>query len=371
MNDTRRFSYFLFENFDAAAAAGNPMAPRSILNPSADGVLAWMADTPPLSRTRTAACDLFSEETVDRLMHAGALREEQGTLFYDTPIFLSGDAEPLAAFCRDAAAGLADRVSTVGTELFRLTDALKNDFSPEINLYHIVCGMCFDGLFLEKLSELGVLANSRMHDSGLDYLSVIYEKCPELDGFSGKLLCSWNRIADETCALQSFGDADGDRLDCYRYFRLRQRGDLPAAFAEVHRYARELSESDLLNAVRSAAQGMPADPKAIGALEAFGYLKKGRPCVPVFGKQQLETILKIETLLEDALLEPVRKLLSDLHRLDITAVRHGVAAEEIANECWHVLFGRINGLLADRGLVAQPPFRSGEGRYLRSIELDI
>ena len=47
---------------------------------------------------------------------------------------------------------------------------------------------------------------------------------------------------------------------------------------------------------------------------------------------------------------------------------NGVPVDEIANECWHILFGCINEKLIVDGFVACPDFYPDEGRYLKCIE---
>lgn len=40
------------------------------------------------------------------------------------------------------------------------------------------------------------------------------------------------------------------------------------------------------------------------------------------------------------------------------------------NELYHLLFGTVNSELAQRGIVASPTRRPGEGRYFKAMELD-
>ena len=365
----RHFSYYLFENFDPSEAVDHPLNPRSFLNNSVDGILSWLAETPIQDRLYTAACARFGKEIMDRLLTGGIVRREQNTLFFDTPVFLAEDAAPIKDFFFDAASRLAEKLMEKKQEFYAFASELQNGFSAEVNLYHILCGMCFDGMFLDKLSETGVLAGSRPHASGLDYLAVIYEKCPELDQFSDGILCSYNRVSNEKIALQSFGNGNGNRLDCYRYFRLRELGKLTDRFAEIDRLMAGHTEADLLQAVTKLFLGDTTLPQVAKALNLFGYTKNGNICVPVFLKKDNDTIRTIETALEDVLLQPVSEWLSDMSSLEITATTHNVAKKEIANECWHILFGSINEILVSSGFVAKPPFKAGEGRYLQSIEL--
>lgn len=368
-NDYRHFSYFLFESFDAHAESGNPLNPRNLLNASVDSILSWTADTPTERRTFHAACKRFGEDSITRLIDSGILRKDNQVLFFDTPVFLSEDAEKLASFFSVAATRFVRLIREKEQKLYELAGAVKNGFSAQINLYHIICGMCFDGLFLDRLSEAGILSNSRWHKSGLDYLAVIYEKCSALERFSNNLLCSYNRIQNDVCALQSFGDANGNRPDCYRFFRLREKNLLPPEFASIKETAANLSEDDLLIGLSDILNKKHVDPMIAQSLESFGYLKNGHICVPVFSRKDSDTIRTIESFLEDILLRPIGEWLSDLSALKITAVSHGVANGEIANECWHILFGCMNEILVSTGVVAKPPFKAGEGRYLQSIEV--
>ena len=365
----RHFSYYLFENFDPSEAVDYPLNPRRFLNSSTDGILSWLAETPIQDRLYTAACAQFGKEIVDRLFTCGIVRREHNALFFDTPVFLVEDAAPIKDFFYDAASRLAEKLMEKKQEFYAFASKLQNGFSAEVNLYHILCGMCFDGMFLDNLSETGVLADSRPHASGLDYLAVIYEKCPELDQFSDGLLCSYNRITDGKVALQSFGNGNGNRLDCYRYFRLRELGKLTDRFAEIDGLMAGHTEAEFLQAVTELLVGNTISPQFAKTLDFFGYTKNGNICVPVFQKKDNDTIWTIETALEDVLLQPVSEWLSDMSSLEITATTHNVAKKEIANECWHILFGSINEILVSSGFVAKPPFKAGEGRYLQSIEL--
>lgn len=52
----------------------------------------------------------------------------------------------------------------------------------------------------------------------------------------------------------------------------------------------------------------------------------------------------------------------------LTAVSHGVAVKDIANEIYHLIFGEVNELLVQSGFVSPPPHYPGEGRYFKSFE---
>jgi len=232
--------------------------------------------------------------------------------------------------------------------------------------------MVFDGDFFSCLEARGAVATGRIHPGGLDYLTVIYETCPELESYANGLLCSYNRFMGNGIALQSFGDAAGDRLDLYRFSRLVETGKLPETFQPVLPLWNRLAggKESLLEQVRQLTQQGTCTQEALEILTAFGYARDGHICVPVYEACHREILREMTALVDDRL----GKAFSDtLFRLsshtDITAVRHGIPAGEIANELYHLLFGTVNEILVRQGYAARPDFIPGQGRYLRSIQL--
>lgn len=369
----RRFTYYLFENFDPDKEAENPGNPRRLLTAQADPVLSRAADLPPLSCPAALLREEFGSKAVDRLIAAGALREADGVIAYDTPVFLSEDVPALQAFFADAAAPLADRLWDIREKLWKAAGAIRNGFDPRRNLYHILCGMIFDGFFFDWLGRRGAVAVSRPHPTGLDYLSVIYETCPGLTAFSDRLLCSYNRLTDGETSLESFGDADGDRFDLYRCFRLREQGPLPESFSKAGELLDKLPQGEerqiLLEEARSLLRGKGCRQNCLAILELFGYARSGKICVPTFSQEDAPAIEDLASLVEDCLYAEVERTLAEAQgSLPLTAVRHGVPPLEIANELYHILFGGINEAIVTRGLAAAPPRRPGEGRCLKCIQ---
>ena len=121
--------------------------------------------------------------------------------------------------------------------------------------------------------------------------------------------------------------------------------------------------------VRSLLAGRGCREDCAAVLDLFGYTEGGRVCVPVFSQEDEAAVAHVAALVEEALYGPVERTLAEAREgLDLTAVRHGVPPGEIANELYHVLFGGINEEVVRRGLAAAPPYRTGEGRFLRCIE---
>ncbi|MDE5865659.1 MAG: hypothetical protein K2H31_03540, partial [Lachnospiraceae bacterium] len=336
-------------------------------------ILSRVADFSPLTCSVARLRDEFDIEAVNKLITAGALCEKDGQIAYDTPIFLAEDVPALKSFSSTAAAPLSDRLWELRDKLLDIVSEINNGFDPQINLYHILCGMIFDGFFFDWLEQRGTVTVSRRHPSGLDYLSVIYEDCPELKQFSDGLLCSYNRLTDGGIALESFGDANGNRFDLYRCFRLREEGHLPERFKQAGELLDKLPKGKerqfLLEATRSLLQGKGCEPKCLAILELFGYAENGRICVPVFNQADEPIIKRLATLVEENLCDAAAHILRETQmNLEITAIKHGVPVGEIANELYHILFGGINEELVKRGLTATPPYRPREGRFLKCIE---
>lgn len=377
VNSMRSFEYFLFENFDADQEANNPNNPRNFLGSKTDALLTEMAQCPANTFSYRECRETHDVHLLRRLMEGGVLRLSGPALVFDCPIFLREDADVLRREIASKASALADLLDSSMTEILDRCGRIKNGFPAELNLYHILCGMILDGFFFDYLSDMGAVATSRQHPSDLDYLPVIYEKCEELQSFSDGLLCSYNRFVNAKCALQSFGDAQGNRLDFYRFFRLTEQGTLPDRFKDAKARIDHFGGANkahlkehLLEEVVSLVQTGRCEAAAMDLLELLGYAKEGALCVPVYTPEHKEYMAEIETIVEKCLGHAISDILLELAgSMDITAVRHGVDRKEIANELYHIVFGSINEELVARGRVAMPRYIPGEGRYFKCIEV--
>ena len=369
----REFDYFLFKNFAPDELTQDIRDPRDLLGRETDTVISLVAGQPVGACSYQDCVDSFGEALVRRLIDVGILRRSGTALVLDCPVFLREDAAVLRRETAARAGALARLVEARAAELRACCAAIRNGSPVKLNLYHILCGMVFDGHFFDYLSGRGALATSRRHPSGLDYLNVLYEKCGALQAFSNGLLCSYNRLTNGQCALESFGDADGERSDPYRFLRWMAAGRVPAGLQDVEaafrRLGGEIGDTLLSEAATLVRTGRCA-PEAMSLLERFGYARNGRACVPVYTPEHEKSILEIESIVEESLGEAMAEALTDLAASnELTAVKHGADRLEIVNELYHLLFGSINEELVSRGIVAEPPYLPGEGRYLKCIEV--
>lgn len=368
MYEEKQFSCFLYDQMEDEQEASNPDNPRNFMD-SLSPLISVMVSREAGTVLYDDLAEQFGIGYVDRMIRCGVLRREAQCIYLDTPVFLESDASLLAGHFASAAGKIADIIAVCKQPLYELASKIDNGFPPERNLYHLLCGWSMDGAMIDRLAQEDIISEGRPHPTGLDYLLIIYEKSPALDVFSDKLLCSFNRCVQEGCALESFGDADGDRRDCYRYFRLKEQDKLTDAFSSIHEAMKNLSATDLTQAAIALAASREADVRSVRALEAFGYVRNGKLCVPVFRPEHDVVFYAMEELLEKVLLRPIADVFEGLRNLPITPSLHRVPLKETANECWHILFGSINEALVKKGIVAAPEAYAGEGRYLRCVAL--
>lgn len=366
-----KFTYFYYDNFDPADVRRPEDDPRRVLDDRASDILTEIVESPPGACQYASLCERCSGEYLDNLIHIGLLRREGDAVLLDSPVFAEEDAARLESCFSESLDRMTEALLNKRAEFVRLAEMVDNGFPSEVNLYHLLCGSVFDGWFFDYLSSRGAVTTSRMHPSGLDYLIIVYEQSPALDRFSRNLLCSYNRFSDGNRALQSFGDADGDRVDFFRFQRQMQQGRGPE---EIRPLWIAAGPGDLRGKVLDELEKLmvtgSCDENCRRLLEAFGYVQDGKPCVPVYRRKHEHITRQLEQLTEDAIGKEMQAALGDSRNTEVlTSRRHGVAAGEIANELYHVVFGQLNERLVQAGLVAQPPRHPGQGRYLKSIQL--
>ena len=246
-----------------------------------------------------------------------------------------------------------------------LKNAVKHldaGFSPERHLYHLLCGAVFDGCMFARLSQANALTVSKPQPDGGDYLPVIYEDSTEVNRFSERLLCSYNRLKGEAGVFASFGDADGTRRDLFRWMRSKIHG------SPLDRHC--CNADELASVFADAADGGRIRDGFKEIFNFFGYMVCGKICVPVYRKAEMDAAVgKLDETAAEIVLEDMKKALSKISACnELTAVRIGVPEQDIANEIYHLLFGQLNEALVSSGIVAAPDYFPGEGRYLKCFE---
>lgn len=370
----KQFDYFLYDNYDAAQAAGSSDDPRFYLNESADEILSQVVECPIGGCLYDRLCGDYSSERVDNLIRIGLLRNEAGVLLLDSTVIVQEDMGALHACFEKDILRIAEKILQRKTDFYALAAEFDNGFSAQTNLYHILCGAIFDGSLFECLSSRRVIATSHIHASGLDYLIIAYEKSHQLEQFSERLLCSYNRFTDGSRAIQSFGDADGERVDFFRFSKMKALGRVPIHLAEIENAWDSVDANDkrewLLDEMQRLVDTGRCDERCLRLMSLFGYAQNGEIAVPIYRREHVPLIEALEKLAEECVLDEMINALS-VNESDekLLCVQHGVSRAEIANEMYHILFGQLNEILTGCGFVACPPYREGEGRYLQSIML--
>ncbi|MBQ8313584.1 MAG: hypothetical protein IJX84_10360 [Clostridia bacterium] len=370
-----QFHSFFFDGTDITDLPGNIIHPRqALLMPGADDLLARIASASP-GKISTMQLPAVEADAATHLIATGVLRSEGKRLYFDCPIILDGDRQTLASMTTRHAQRLADILMQHSAQLNAIVASKQDGFSPQRHLYHMLCGGVMDGAMFDHLEASGLVTTSKPLPTGANCLTILYEDTPALNQFSDLLLCSFNRLRTDSCTFVSFGDSDGLRRDFYRWFVCRSTNRpalqdtpldalLPASLPEL----REEAGRQWLRLM--AGHTLSDEWRTI--FQHFGYTEQARPCVPVYTATEYETFQQqLDALVAPLLMPELRTVLAELATCNqLTAIRHGVASADLANEVYHILFGQINEQLVQCGLVAQPNHVLGEGRYLRCVEME-
>lgn len=356
-----RFEKYYFERFDEVPFDENN--PRYVLSrEGADEIIEKMTRNAPFTLSVT---DFSNEKLVKQLLNIDVLKLQDGKLALEVPVFIESDLETLQAICSGTAHRICDVIIANRNKLRMITDRIQNGFPPEVNLYHLLCGQIFDGYMFDFLEMEKLVTTSKIHNSGLDYLVVMYEKSAGLAQYSNSLLCSYNRLATKYGVFSSFGDSAGNRKDLYRYLRLFELGQLNKEQVKFIDFDRErlAYEYNLL------LDGNQIEKKYVDIFTYFGYVENGRVNVPVYEKEAENIVIELYETILGLIKYILTEALSEIQEnRGLLAIRHGVAVHDIGNEIYHLIFGEVNEQLVRNGFVAEPVFRPGQGRFLQSYE---
>lgn len=266
-------------------------------------------------------------------------------------------------------------------------------FSKERLLYHVICDKIFDGTAFYYFAEKNIFHPSKVQPGDRDYMIFGYEDSVKVESHSNKILCSSNNYRSESFVFNSFGDSDGIRKDMYRFFRKVIKilesttpfNDLNLAYIKlIEDKNREIAEScgDLIWKIHknkvSIIQFSDKEKDLASFLNKLGYLnidKKNSTMscnVPIFEKVDRRIINEISEIILNIIYEIVNTTFEQFEKItsNLTAIKHKVDIKEISIELWHQVFGFTNEYLVNIGFVESPEYKKGEGRYLRSFEIN-
>ncbi|MDZ4993406.1 hypothetical protein GNF80_10565 [Clostridium perfringens] len=310
------------------------------------------------------------------------------------PVFLEEDLKELDKCLCNIGNQIGDIIIENKAIIYNKIENLSSfsNFSKERLLYHVICDDIFDGTAIDFLGDKGIFCTSKNQPDNRDYLVIAYEEGEEIEAHSNKLLCSSNNFRSKSFNFNSFGDANGNRKDMYRFFRQSQRKlENATDFKEVNlayikiieNKNREIVEEcgDLIvKILNSKVKYMDLDKKEknlIDFLKEIKYVSLDNKneiikCeIPIFIEDDKVIIEEISSLVLNETLELIRNFFMDFKKdnKNLTALRHKVDIKEVANELWHQIFGLTNEYLVKTGFVEKPIDIKGEGKYLRSLRI--
>ena len=310
--------------------------------------------------------DFENVQLINHLLYIGVLQSRDEKLGLAMPFFTKNDVEVLKNLSKHVAKDISEEIVAHEKYILKIIEQVQNGYSCERNLYHLLCGHIFDGRLFDYLEEKNLVTTHRVHKNGLDYLIVLYEDIKELSAYSEKLLCSYNRYTKNGKGFVSFGDSDGIRKDFYRYSRLKELNVLPA---EQRMYF-EFSIEDLVENFEMILAGKTVPKEYLEIYNFFGYCDGEKISVPVYDARAFKIAEELYNfvlqIIEKKLTESLTVLSSETR---LCAIRHGVQTKDVANEIYHLIFGEVNELLVQNGVVAKPEYLHGEGRFFKAFEI--
>ncbi|MGI5959304.1 MAG: hypothetical protein ACOX60_07815 [Massiliimalia sp.] len=368
----KHFLYYLYENLNDATE--NDYNPRKWLTAQIDPIISDIVCMAPHTCNYDDIAYGYSNEIIETLIKIGVLRKENSSLLLNCTVLIEEDYPLISEHFSYFASHAADKLENIKKQIYYWIKKINNGFDPAINLYHILCGTIFDGLFFEYLSLKQIVKTSKLQPSGLDYIITIYEDCKLLENFSKKLLCSYNRYQNGPCIFQSFGDANGNRKDFYRFITMMQNNYMTNEMIPIlqiwNSIKKDIPKNTLFLELKNLKETKQCQEKYHQLFSFFRYVNDNNICVPIYSKEDQPIIEKIENIIENTLFEDFKTALLTSKRIQqLTCSRHGVSLSEVANELYHIAFGLLNNELVSRKFVSAPEYFPDEGAYLKSIEL--
>jgi len=256
-------------------------------------------------------------------------------------------------------------------------------------LYHVIGCDFLDGSAMVELGKRNLIRTSKKQYDSRDYILFGYEESDVVSETNDRLLCSRNRSGQGAIAFVSFGDCDGNRNDLFRFIKqatsklgnVSTSEELNCSYLHLYeKHVRDLltSCSDLVCKILSsplAFSTLNTEESAVADfLRNLSYIDVSEQemleiTVPVFQGLDHRLIMDLSDYLMKLLENDITEGLARIgeYASDLSAIRHGIDDKEIANDLWHHVLGKVNELLIGEGMMENPEFRAGEGRYLQAI----
>ena len=315
---------------------------------------------------------------IELLSNISAISFVNDKINLNFPFFLARDVKKIKQIIIEHLKKNLDIIATGLNETKEILKIHYPDIDTKVALYHFVCGKIFDGFMFDYLEENQLLKQSFLQQNGRDYMLIGYSKEHLCKVINKKLLCSFNNARYKKDSLTSFGNAAGNRLDYFRYFKLRQINKLYGKFKKIDRDFHDIPEEEIvfnsLNVIKNIMNGQVVkDNIFLKHLKTMRYITKNHCLnVPVFVGfydvlQQIQG--SIVQNLGEIIIEDFKNVYEQIINSNISCLTHKIDKAQLLNEIWHLYFGLLNNLLVKNKTFARPKKFKGEGAYLKCVYL--
>jgi hypothetical protein len=329
-----------------------------------------------------------------------AVREESGIYSVTFSIFTREDLSILKRATRPIAREISRSISDHRGEIDSLVENFSSFGQVEKDKLLFATLGCFvlDWLGLKTLEDEGVLVKSKPQPGNRNYLLFAREQVKPNDAekLYGKMY--WGSNTDETdqWVFTSFGDFTGVR---YAFPDIIwSLGALPKKDQKLNKspswmgekmsnvigltskrllkdiglmLSRLNSEGPASKATHEKNSGVTEMSDMTGLLEDMNYITREKGVFklnyPVFAGQDSKVIEQLGNLVSPFITEAFHHHYAKLQESlrNTSPMRNKVGFNEVLNDAWHWIFAQTNRILAEKGLLYDPPKRrAGEARYI-------
>lgn len=298
------------------------------------------------------------KEILDGLTRINALTKNSiGAYKVNFPCFFESDVKKIIDKIGDDISILVNKVKL----------NVKNLNYTKEELYHILCNGVFDNYAFDYLTKYNLVTLHKINPGDRDYIIIGYEDNDFVNNYSSKLLCSNNKFKCNKVTFNSFGDTDGNRMDFFRYFRMKQMNVPTFKFFDDYMSLIKNNKEELKSRLEDVVLNNSNDFKTIELLENIGYMKDGIICVPILSNKEQTTIG--ESIM-NSIKNDLKNIFKKIENFEITPNFNEVPIKDTLNEVWHIIFGLINEELIKQKVVACPIYIKGQGRFLKCIYIE-
>ncbi len=318
------------------------------------------------------------EKTFETLANISAISIKNGYVKLNFPFFTSPDLKIIDRI-------ITNQINKSSSLFFKEIEDLKSlvrdlypKIKPELTLYHLLCGQIFDGTMFNFLEERSLLKESFAQPGNRDYMIIAYDDNCFCNQYNKNLFCSFNNARYDDKCFSSFGNAFGERLDFFRYFKLNEIGKIYGKFKKTQKLLKHTSKDQILKNSFGIINELNKNKKVntdkfVENLIHMNYLNSNLSIkVPVFDNyknniQNLNT--QVINRLGDTVINDLTIIKQNLQKSKISCINHNVDEGQIYNEIYHIYFGKLNNFLIKNRIVATPAKTKKEGAYLKCIYL--